>query len=128
VNPLAQAPLDMSYAVTRDLAPAYGARLRKTGVTALMFISINKNDRLWGLIMFYNHTGPKCVSHDVRTACELLAHCLSLRISAKEEAKTNKYMARIVKLNAELERSNIELDSFAFIASHDLKEPLRGIQ
>jgi light-regulated signal transduction histidine kinase (bacteriophytochrome) len=128
VNPLAQAPLDMSYAVTRDLAPAYGARLRKTGVTALMFISINKNDRLWGLIMFYNHTGPKYVSHDVRTACELLAHCLSLRISAKEEAKTNKYMARIVKLNAELERSNIELDSFAFIASHDLKEPLRGIQ
>lgn len=34
---------------------------------------------------------------------------------------------QLVRLNSELDERNRQLDSFAYVASHDLKEPLRGI-
>lgn len=55
---------------------------------------------------------------EIDAASELRNAIISIVLRKEDE---------LSKLNVELSRSNSEQDSFAYIASHDLKEPLRGI-
>lgn len=45
----------------------------------------------------------------------------------RTEQALKRYARQLKEKNAQLVRSNEELDEFAYVASHDLKEPLRGI-
>jgi signal transduction histidine kinase len=66
---------------------------------------------------------------DLRSAKEELEERVRERTRELRQELTERQRAEeeLARSNEELHQSNKELDDFAYIASHDLKEPLRGI-
>lgn len=67
-----QAPLDLTYAKLRAVAPTHVQYLRNMGVRAAMSVSLIVNGRLWGLIACH-HDSPRLLPAAQFQLCEVIA-------------------------------------------------------
>lgn len=85
LRPQTGAPLDLSFSVLRSVSPIHLEYMANMGVRAAMSISLIVQDRLWGLISCANHSGPRQVPYQLRSACEVIGRLTSLQLGAVEE-------------------------------------------
>lgn len=112
------------------------------GAAAIMF----EQSQLWDLpwwgwhllrLMAYGVALWFVVETDLRTARQLRDRAaMKARVKALEESadalaqvnqKLQRYVDEISQSKEALERSNADLQQFAYVASHDLQEPLRAV-
>jgi len=87
------------------------------------------NNEYYSLIRkryYENFFIPLRNQENVVYAVVVVAHDITDIIEAKK--RVDQYNAQLAEKNSELKQMNDELASFAYVASHDLQEPLRKIQ
>jgi chemotaxis family two-component system sensor kinase Cph1 len=84
LRPQTGTPLDLSFSVLRSVSPVHLEYLANMGIRASMSISLLVRDRLWGLIGCANHSGPRRIPYEIRSASEVLGRLASLQIAALE--------------------------------------------
>ena len=94
-NPRTGRPLDLSYASLRGVSPIHLRYLENMGVRASLTISILLDGKLWGLIACHHHAGPRHLTYEVRTNCDVLSLMTSLCVRRQCELEHHRRRAAV---------------------------------
>lgn len=104
LDPLTQAPLDLSQSVLRSISPLHTEYLQNMGVRASMSISLVRDRQLWGLIACHHRT-PKLIPYFLRTVCEFIGQMAAFELTTKADLQDRDYQIEIETLKTSFFKS-----------------------
>ncbi|MBD2300155.1 PAS domain-containing protein [Nostoc sp. FACHB-190] len=105
-----------------NISPPHLKIMQELGVKAVLSVPIFLQNQIWGLLIANQCVHPRQWNNWEIELLQQLADQIGIALTQSKILETE------TRQRQELSRSNEALQEFAFIASHDLQEPLRKIK